>query len=611
MPKTDRNLILFVLVVIVLLVALDGHIGRFLAPLPSLSQGPLVATEIVPEWVPRSTLYETLSSGSVESVPMTVKTELSSLEFGSASDTFAHLASLSGYELGPIELQASEAEWLQDVPEELRPALAVLWGGRIEAEREVQLAFEGLTQEDMTRLEEERDVARERLRAVVEGSASQEDTQKAKDYYALASRVKLNHIARAQLILLKATERNQEMLRDVKVSATYEGKCAEGSIIFETNDCRVIIGGDGTNIYPDKGNSVNLLVDLGGQDRYYNSPGGNPYEFLSAAVALDRGTDNDTYNTTKESGLNLTGTQGSGRWGVGVLVDEGGDDLYFSTIKIAQGSGNFGAGTLWDQGSGRDVYDSGDFAQGSGSPGFGLLIDEGGTDSYTVKPDLNAKGAQGTGCNGGFGALIDRGSESDVYDAGAVDAQGMGCIASLGILFDGGGSDRFVLHPIKAIPGFSNQPQKVSGYGQGYGELGAVGILFDESGDDFRKAEVTDGVQDEGQLVHGAGLLGGIGILVDVSGNDRYESRRLSQGAGDAGVGIILEEEGDDQYITTEGKCQGYGKFGGLGVLLDNGGEDLYVCSEPAFPEGRGNNKIWTFGTNPITLGGGIGIDRG
>ncbi len=69
------------------------------------------------------------------------------------------------------------------------------------------------------------------------------------------------------------------------------------------------------------------------------------------------------------------------------------------------------------------------------------------------------------------------------------------------------------------------------------------------------------------RLSLGAGFLG-VGVLVDEGGDDVYACL-TGQGAGTFGVGLLLDVAGDDEYKLFEGDGQGYGGPNGIGVLAD------------------------------------------
>ena len=75
----------------------------------------------------------------------------------------------------------------------------------------------------------------------------------------------------------------------------------------------IIIGGTGKNVYT---NDAFLIIDYGGDDIYSNSAGG-AYGSISIVIDL---AGNDQYISRKSF------SQGSGVFGIGILVDCGGDD---------------------------------------------------------------------------------------------------------------------------------------------------------------------------------------------------------------------------------------------------------------------------------------------
>jgi len=127
---------------------------------------------------------------------------------------------------------------------------------------------------------------------------------------------------------------------------------------------------------------------------------------------------------------------------------------------------------------------------------------------------------------------------------------------------------------------------------QGYGVFG-VGVLLDREGtDQYRGYDYAQGSSEFGY-----------GLLLDRSnGNDSYETLQHSQGyGGPRGMGFLVDEAGDDQYVAIEepiifdwagegtnfSGSQGFafgfrgGPYwsGGLGALLDLSGNDTYQCA--------------------------------
>lgn len=214
---------------------------------------------------------------------------------------------------------------------------------------------------------------------------------------------------------------------------------------------------------------VALLIDAGGNDTYLNNAGGagyavpgqpglcsypfvdlnsvfvpnpDPHFFDSAAALVDFGSGRDQHGdpaAPRECGAN-----GGSTAGVGLSIDEGGDDQYVGGDSGANGAGDYGTGFLLDVG-GNDTYLGADFgANGAGVRGAGLLVDMAGNDTYVG----GNQGANGGGGLAGVGALIDA-AGTDSYIAGreAVNGGGSDAIFSLvvpgpgvGLLLDAGGA---------------------------------------------------------------------------------------------------------------------------------------------------------------------------
>jgi hypothetical protein len=329
--------------------------------------------------------------------------------------------------------------------------------------------------------------------------------------------------------------------------------------------------------------SINLRTDAGIADVASG--------VLGCGIVYSSGTHGGSYRTGRW-GL------GAGLFGLGALIDEGGNDHY-QAASAAQGAAFFGAGLLLDAG-GDDEYElhEGD-GQGFGGPGgIGILADRSGDDTYTSEPDAAKAGradyhsdnkvavsnAQGVGSGrrgdgsdghawaGGLGALLDV-DGNDTYTAGNF-SQGLGYWYGTGLLWDGGGDDAYVSVY----------------FTQGSGAHFAVGALIDESGNDVHRLEPNAGA------AFGFGWDVVNAFLLDRgTGNDRYDARIISYGLGQVrSNGFFLDEGGDDTYVLDAG-AQGLGDvdsrpeytvpgrtttfpfhLGQVGVFLDLGGKDAY-----------------------------------
>ncbi|MBL9088979.1 MAG: hypothetical protein JNM10_17700 [Planctomycetia bacterium] len=349
----------------------------------------------------------------------------------------------------------------------------------------------------------------------------------------------------------------------------------------------------------------------------------------------------DTHTYYKGDRLSL----GAGFLGVGVLVDEGGDDEY--ACLTGQGAGTFGVGLLLDV-AGDDEYRllEGD-GQGYGGPGgAGVLADRAGNDRYAAdpKPETAGKGradyhsdqkivsscAQGAGFGrrgdvndghawaGGLGALLDVDGD-DTYDAGNF-SQGCGFWFGTGLLYDGGGNDAY----------------RSVYFSHGSGAHFAVGAVVDEGGDDQHL--LLDWAKVDLGPKAGAGVGFGWDVVnafvFDRAGNDRYEADIISLGCANVrSHGWLLDEGGDDVYVANAGALA----FGAIderpdyavpsrgsgftfflpqtSFLLDLGGADRYLRrpaggGDPVPDADAGDGKAWGK-DGPRGPGGGPNVARG
>lgn len=327
----------------------------------------------------------------------------------------------------------------------------------------------------------------------------------------------LSQTAGAGVRVLEAIDQARPLLEDASVqrlaaTGPADGSCASGDVVLEIphpieSACQLVVGGPGETVYEE---DTIVSVDLGGADRYENNAGGaHPVGLPLVAVipgvlparlgfAWDLGTADDVYIADQDT---LGPTQGASLGGIGVLVDDGGDDTYNSTqAGTSQGATVAGLGLLVDLG-GDDRYASRGGSQGSSQalPGLALLLDRGGHDRYSAAHD-RAQGvgeAADVGANPGVGALVDQGSGADEYLAEGDHAQGAGVNGGIGLLVDGGGADTY----------------QAQAWAQGAAERGRVGLLLDAGGADSYTAE---------RACQGYGTFGGAGLLVDGDGEDAY-----------------------------------------------------------------------------------------
>ena len=126
--------------------------------------------------------------------------------------------------------------------------------------------------------------------------------------------------------------------------------------------------------------------------------------------------------------------------GVGILIDESGNDFYAAEVYAQGTSYWYSIGFLFD-GAGNDEYIATQYAQGAGVHlSVGTLWDQGGNDHYLAHLGVT----QGTAHDLSAGWLIDE-SGNDYYVVS--DGQGMSITNSTGIFIDGQGDDMY------AVPG--------------------------------------------------------------------------------------------------------------------------------------------------------------
>ncbi|MCA9728820.1 MAG: HEAT repeat domain-containing protein, partial [Candidatus Eisenbacteria bacterium] len=247
-----------------------------------------------------------------------------------------------------------------------------------------------------------------------------------------------------------------------------------------------------------------------------------------------RADDNDTYLAARYA-------QGcASTFGLGLLVDDAGSDVYragglylhipllpndfqslsqgFSIGFRPRAAG--GVGILLDE-QGNDFYDAEVFAQGTSYwYSLGLLFDGGGNDRY-----LATQYAQGAGVHLSIGSLWDRGGD-DHYVSKFGVTQGMAHDLSVALFREESGNDYYAVSD-----------------GQGIAITNSVALFVDEQGDDFY-ATLNGG---QGSANYRRGF-SGAGIFLDLEGSDRYpEDARGRDGTlwagSDFAIGIDLDRD--------------------------------------------------------------------
>ncbi len=401
---------------------------------------------------------------------------------------------------------------------------------------------------------------------------------------------------------------------------------------------RIVVAGP-QHDEPGEMDDVAFYLDLGGDDSYVY-PAGASSESLPVSVHVDLGGD-DSYGYIQEDDGSdaLLPSDSEGRYS--------GDDYYgeFSLSRVGrQGSGRAGVGILMDLGKGDDLYQSLRMSQGWAHLGVGLLYDDGGDDIY-----LAEEGAQG-GASMGIGIFMDA-SGDDIHNT-FVNSQGFAYVQAVGIAWDGGGNDTWYANPGKAedggtvvyyspqLPGSANSSMcQGSGFGMRWDSeytylSGGVGILRDASGDDTYTA---------GLFAQGSGYWQSVGLLLDGQGSDTYDAYYYVQGGAahysagvllddgpgddrfntimepnymqigaghDFSVGVLVNEQGDDTYVYG-GLAGGASNCEGIGIFVDNDGQDVYQVSS-SYSTGLGNHSSECIDTTRVNVDAiGLFMDSG
>ncbi len=357
-------------------------------------------------------------------------------------------------------------------------------------------------------------------------------------------------------------------------------------VCFEKGNCRHVLGATSW----EQPLSVALLLgNEGAVGMLERSPLARG--ILGCGIVYAAGEGAHTYRTD-HWGL------GAGLFGLGALIDEGGNDTY-ELASTGLGAAFFGAGLLLDA-AGDDTYTlrEGDGMGFGGPGGIGVLADRSGNDRYYAEPDAKKAGradyhskdkiavsnAMGVGSGrrgdisdghvwaGGLGALIDV-EGNDRYEAGNF-SMGLGYWYGTGLMWDGGGDDVY----------------RSVYFTQGSGAHFAIGALIDEGGNDRHELWETAGAA----LAFGWDVVNA--FLIDRGdGDDYYEAERISVGVAEVrSNAFFIDEGGDDTYVVkpkgkflgdvddresykTPGRTADFPwRLGQVAVFLDLGGKDTY-----------------------------------
>jgi len=383
--------------------------------------------------------------------------------------------------------------------------------------------------------------------------------QKLDDYYAWAHRVLVpcagsvdgqvvsgnfaNMVRAARLVATGIDDALANMPADLSGTYDFTVDASAGSIVV--NDASA-------HTYDDR--DYLLIVDTGGNDTYNAPAGANNSSSNGISVCIDLGGSdnyaalddpNDVDRTANPSNDN-TSQQGVGRCGVGMLVDIGGGDDTYSSVRLSQGCGIYGIGVLYDDG-GNDHYTAEAVSQGAGFNGIGILADLGGSDSYSM------------------------------YAYG----QGFGFILGLGVLYDAGaGADAYYAEPDfnPSFPEYQSPQNKQKNgsfcQGAGFGSrpsdlAGGIGLIYDGGGDD----DYTGGV-----FSTATAYFFSTGMVYDAGGNDLYHTQWYGcAGNAHQSACILLDKGGNDSYTNLQSCGVASGHDVSIAWLVDEGGDDTYA----------------------------------
>ena len=246
--------------------------------------------------------------------------------------------------------------------------------------------------------------------------------------------------------------------------------------------------------------------------------------------------DNDTYTCARQS-------QGfASTFGAGLLFDQEGNDIYragghylhapllphdFQALSQGFSIGfrpraGGGIGILMDE-AGNDFYDGEVYSQGSAYwYSLGVLYDGGGNDRY-----LATQYSQGAGIHLAAGSLWDRGGD-DHYVCKYGVTQGTAHDLSIGWLYDESGKDYYLVSD-----------------GHGMSITNSVAVFIDVLGDDVY---ATPGVG-QGTVTWARGFCGA-GLFLDLEGRDHYPANGPGQDGAvwrqqTYGLGIDLDRDVD------------------------------------------------------------------
>lgn len=300
--------------------------------------------------------------------------------------------------------------------------------------------------------------------------------------------------------------------------------------------CRVVLEVRGDLVHTGLYRDDELTIDFDGDDRHaFDVVEGKIRVFLDMAG-------NDRYEG------NVAATRG----GFALVFDFAGDDAYVATTDLAQAAAQKGVAVLYDA-AGNDTYSATQYAQGYARDGVAALVDRAGNDRYEMDYTGQAAAEQG-----GFAVLID----ADGHDSYL-------------------GRDPWYGHDVRVLSeqDYAHNMNKVQGVSWGHNarghRAGGVAILYDLRGDDTYRA---------GTWAQGTGYFMGLAALIDLEGDDEYQSWVYSMGSGaHGGFGLLVDRKGDDLYQVGGWNAPAIAVDFGIGIFLEGEGNDRYITASNGF----------------------------
>lgn len=250
-----------------------------------------------------------------------------------------------------------------------------------------------------------------------------------------------------------------------------------------------------------------LLADRAGRDVYHAQHLSQGIGLAGAGVVSDE-SGADLYTGARFcQGVGLPG-------GVGSLVDRRGDDRFVCTGRYDSEYGEAGLFSGWGQGvgfgfrniasggigvlldeSGDDVYEAGNFSQGGGYfYGWGILWDAKGRDRY-----VGSRYAQGFAAHQAVGTFLE-GAGDDLYQSHSGVAQGLAWDEASVVFHDMGGNDRY----------------RTAGFSLASAAHNGMVLFLDDAGDDVYAATPARAASN---TYHGGHSFA---LFVDRAGRDTY-----------------------------------------------------------------------------------------